>query len=173
MIRSIVHISDMTYSDFSQISMNPKQYSSNLTLYENQMTLGQLAENYPSIAWKEWLTALFPSTIIITENEPIVVPVPSYIAKLENLLATTPKRVVANYMFWGAVYETYYVRDKLVQTTISTRWRKCVNDVNYKLGLSIASLFAKKHLSKKAKTTVNEMFDNIKAEFIKMFRAVN
>ena len=164
----------MTDSDFLQISMSPEQRLSNWTLSKNQMTLGQLAENYPSIAWKEWLTALFPPTTIFTENEPIIVPVPSYIAKLENLIATTPKRDVANYMFRRAVYDSvHYLDEKIDQRSDIPRWKQCVNIVYDRLGRSTVSLFVKKHLSAKAKTTTDEISASIKAEFMKMLRSVN
>ena len=168
---------------------------------DTQTTLGKLSKNYPSIAWKEWLTAIFPSTTVFTDNEPIILSEPSYITDLQNLIATTPKRVVANYMFWRAVYESAeYLDEKMRRMTknvvpvykkcvnsaeyvdeemhcitknIVPLWEKCVNIVSDNFVLSTASLFIKKHFNENAKTFVSEISANIKAEFVKMFHAVN
>ena len=143
---------------------------------DDPTTLGNLTKNYPSIAWKEWLTALFPSTTVFTDNEPIILSDASYITDLQNLMATTPKKVVANYIFWRAVYESaWYLDERMHRMIIKVLpiWEQCVDTVSDNFGLSTTSLVVKEHFNEKAKTTASEISANIKAEFVKMFHAVN
>ena len=150
------------------------------------MTLGKLVKEFPSIAWKEWFTAVLPSTIILTENEPVIVAVPSYIIELEKLIAITPKRTLANYMYWRAVQKSvFYLNDQMrkrqfeFSTTLlgdserKFRWKECVFEVTNGLSISAAALYVKNYFNEKAKTNAATMIENIKAEFKKTIQAVN
>ena len=152
----------------------------------NQTTLGQLAGKFPSIAWKEWFTAVLPSTTILTENEPVNVFDPSYIIELQKLIATTPKRAVANYMYWRAVQDSVtYLNEQARKRRLDflativgrsepkARWKECVSRVTKSLSISAAALYVKNYFNEEAKTNVVMMTENIKTEFKKMIQAVN
>ena len=145
-----------------------------------------MVKKFPSIAWKEWFTAVLPSTIILTENEPVIVAVPSYIIELEKLIATTPKRTLANYIYWRAVQNSVFYLNKQMRkrsfdfsaTIIGVserkpRWKECVSEVTNSLSISAASLYVKNYFNEKAKTNAVVMTKNIKTAFKKMLEAVN
>ena len=153
----------------------------------NLRTLGELEKSYRSIAWQEWFTALLPSTIILTENEPVIVVAPSYIPNLEKLIARTPKRVVANYMFWRAVQSlVFYLNDDvwirtLYYSGISSRdlrtprikLNACASETTDSLPLAATALYVKNYFTEETKRKVIIMTENIKAEFKNMLQTVN
>ena len=149
-------------------------------------TLGKLEKDYSKIAWTKWFTAVFPSTIIFTEHEPVVLGAPSYIERLQKLLAATPKRTVANYMYWRAVADSIdYLNEKsrnqlflweskkLGHSEKIPRWKECVISVTKSLPLSAGALYVKNYFNEKAKTAAVKMTENIKTAFRKNLKKVN
>ena len=64
-------------------------------------------EKYPSIPWVEYFNRILSSNVsFVTDDEIVVVDVPSYITDLERLLEKTPKRVQANYVMWRVAAST-------------------------------------------------------------------
>jgi membrane metallo-endopeptidase-like protein 1 len=87
------------------------------------MTVRQLDKNFPTIPWLEYFNNLLAPGIGITEDEQVIVNVPSFISDLERLLQQTPKRVQANYiMFRAAASSVSYLTDDIrkVQLAYST-----------------------------------------------------
>ena len=150
----------------------------------NAITLKVLANRYSSIAWEEWFAALLPSTTVLTENEPVMLIVPSYITKLEKLLAATPKRTVANYMFWRLVDSSVlYLNEKmrkrsffwssvLGQTKRQARWKECVTKVTTSLPISTGALYVKSYFNEEAKRNAVEVTVNVMNEFKKLVKEV-
>lgn len=66
------------------------------------MTVRELTQKFPSIPWLEYFNTILAPTTTVTEDEPVIVNVPTFISGLEKLLEQTPKRVQANYVMWRA-----------------------------------------------------------------------
>lgn len=75
------------------------------------MTLLELKEMAPTISWDRYFGAVLMKPI--HDDELITVLAPSFIKDVEDFLKTVDKRVLANYMVWRAVFETY----RLLSTT--------------------------------------------------------
>lgn len=127
------------------------------TLLYNPITVRELSKTYPSIPWKEYFNTLLAPNIQVDEEEVVIVSVPNYIASLEKLLATTPKRVQANYVMWRAAassvsYLTDEIRKRQLQystalsgkTEREPRWKECIDtvsqDISFSLRLSLREI---------------------------------
>lgn len=63
----------------------------NVTNFYNVMTIRQMQKQFPSIHWLEYINNLIAPHYQVTTNERILVLVPDYIKKLEDLLQNTSK----------------------------------------------------------------------------------
>lgn len=86
------------------------------------------------------MNALLPTGLKVEDDEVINLTVPSFFAELGKLLAKTPSRVIANYMFWrihafsvGFLTEDFRKRQLQYATALSgrqeqeARWKECVD----------------------------------------------
>lgn len=76
---------------FLQISL-PSEKRRNATALYNPMTISELQRKFPSIPWVEYINTLLAPDTVVTNEEIVVVSVPSYITKFESIIAKTPKR---------------------------------------------------------------------------------
>ena len=56
------------------------------------MTVEELQRKYQSIPWLEYFNTLLPEKVRLSNDEVIIVSVPSYLEKFEKFIATTDKR---------------------------------------------------------------------------------
>lgn len=86
------------------------------------------------------MNALLPEGLKVAEDEMINLSVPSFFEDLGKLLSKTPKRIIANYMFWrihsfsvGFLSEEFRKRQLQYATALSgrqeqeARWKECVD----------------------------------------------
>ena len=67
------------------------------------MSIRQLSQLDPNTPWLEYINRMLSEDIVqVEDTETIIVRVPSYIEKLNDLLAVTPAHVQANYLMWRA-----------------------------------------------------------------------
>ena len=63
------------------------------------MSIRQLSQLDPNTPWLEYINRVLSEDIVqVEDTETIIVTVPSYIEKLNDLLAVTPAHVQANYL---------------------------------------------------------------------------
>ncbi|KAJ8929212.1 hypothetical protein NQ314_018091 [Rhamnusium bicolor] len=154
--------------------------------------------NFPSIPWIEYMNTLLAPDTQVTNDEIVVVSVPSYIKNFEALISRTPKRIQANYVMWRAAASSVsYLTEKLRKrqldyTTIVTgrtereaRWKECIDIsagsyysktwVGQILPLSIASgaLYVRKYFNEEARQNAKEMVADIRAEFQDILKSVD
>lgn len=168
-----------------QISL-PNEKRRNATLLYNPMTVRELSTTYSSIPWKEYFNTLLAPSVQVDEDELVIISVPSYIASLEKLLATTPKRVQANYVMWRAAassvsYLTEDIRKRQLQystalsgkTEREPRWKECIDTVSGSLSLSVGAMYVRKYFKDGAKKNAVEMVVDIREQFTKILKKVN
>lgn len=149
------------------------------------MTVRELSKTYPSIPWKEYFNTLLAPNIQVDEEEVVIVSVPNYIASLEKLLATTPKKVQANYVMWRAAassvsYLTDEIRKRQLQystalsgkTEREPRWKECIDTVSGSLAISVGAMYVRKYFKQDAKNNAVEMVADIRKEFTKILKKV-
>ncbi|KQS38417.1 neprilysin-2 isoform X1 [Drosophila erecta] len=175
----------------------PNEKRRNSSELYNLRTTAQLQAAYPYVQWVDYMNALLPEGLNLVEDEMINLSVPSFFADLGKLLAKTPKRVIANYMFWrihgfsvGFLSEEFRKRQLQYATALSgrqeqeARWKECVDiatssmdeicdeDFN-SLGISVGSLYVGKHFHKDSKANALEMVNEIREVFNDILDEVN
>lgn len=163
----------------------PIEERRNATRLYNPMTLLELSKMYPSIRWKEYLRGLLPLSIILEENELVLVTEPSYIANFEKLISQTPKRIQANYVMWRAAktiarYVNDYIRDKRGKDSNvfagsrkrMPRAEECVPIVAESLPNIIGAMYVRKYFDRRSKRNVAEMVTDMKKKFIEILNNV-
>lgn len=78
----------------------PNEELRNYSAMYNPLTLREVQDKYPYIQWVDYVNALLPSQLSVTEDEIVVILTPSYFERLEKLLKDTAPRVVTNYLMW-------------------------------------------------------------------------
>ncbi|XP_071515798.1 neprilysin-2 isoform X3 [Panulirus ornatus] len=164
----------------------PKEERRNATKLYNKMTIGELHELVPEIPWLDYINRLLSPFFTVTNEEPVVVNVPSYVKNLGKLLAETPKRVIANYMLWrvtaaSVAYLTEEARDiqleyskKLVgKGTREPRWKECMGSVSGSLAHAVGSMYARVFFKEDAKAAADEMVQYIRNEFHKILEKID
>lgn len=129
---------------FRQISL-PREERRNASLLYNPYTIKQLQESYPYINWLDYINAMLPTGLNVNENEIVTNSVPTYFKQLENILNTTSKRTIANYLLWRAVLTTSgTLTSQLRQRKLEfykvvyglqgeeQRWKECIQFTSYK-----------------------------------------
>ncbi|XP_053978584.1 neprilysin-2 isoform X1 [Hylaeus volcanicus] len=171
--------------ELANISL-PNEKRRNATLLYNPMTVRELSKTYPSIPWKEYFNTILAPSVQVDDDEVVIISVPSYISSLEKLLATTPKRVQANYVMWRAAassvsYLTEGIRKRQLQystalsgkTEREPRWKECIDTVSGSLSISVGALYVRKYFKEDAKKNAVEMVADIREEFTKILKTVD
>ena len=63
-------------------------------------TINELQQKYPFINWLKFVRTRVPEQIAIDDTEEVLYLGVDYLAKFGELIESTPKRTVANYLFW-------------------------------------------------------------------------
>lgn len=84
-----------------------REEARNMTALYNPYTIKQLQISYPYINWLDFINEQLPNgTEKVTENETIINSSPAFFERLENILNSTSKRTIANYVMWRFVSST-------------------------------------------------------------------
>ncbi|TNN01264.1 hypothetical protein fugu_010646 [Takifugu bimaculatus] len=142
------------------------------TMY-NRITLRQLQRMAPSLHWKRLLDQIFHDTF--SEDEEIVVLATDYIQKVSDIIKTTSKRVLHNYMLWRIVAALSEHLSTAFRSTIHEFSREidgteqqldlgrlCLTQANKHFGMALGALFVQQHFSSQSKAKVQELVEDIK-----------
>ncbi|KAL5273947.1 Nep2 family protein [Megaselia abdita] len=177
----------------ANISLPSEKRRNNTALY-NPYSVKELQGNYSYINWLDYINALLPKELSITENEIVIVSVPSFFEQLGPILEKTPKRTVANYMMWRIHgFSSFFLNEELrkrqleYSTVLSgreeqeARWKECVDitsgsaDSEFDLGLpiSVGALYVRKHFNEDAKSIALDMVNGIKNVFENILKEIS
>ncbi|EDW13650.2 neprilysin-2 isoform X3 [Drosophila mojavensis] len=164
----------------------PNEKRRNSSELFNPRTTQQLQATYPYVQWVDYMNALLPDGLSVQDDEIINLTVPSFFEELGKLLAKTPNRVIANYMMWrihafsiGFLSEEFRKRQLQYITALSgrqeqeARWKECVDIASGSLGISVGSLYVRKHFNQDSKANALEMVNDIRMVFSDILDEVN
>ncbi|XP_072557596.1 endothelin-converting enzyme-like 1 [Paramormyrops kingsleyae] len=159
-------LANITMSEFDE------QRKDISTMY-NRLTLRQLQKIAPSIYWKRLLDRIFHENF--SEDEEIVVLATEYMQKVSEIIKTTSKRVLHNYMLWRVVValsehlsvafrDTIHEFSREIDGTERQldRGRLCLTQANKHFGMALGALFVQEHFSSHSKAKVQELVEDIK-----------
>ncbi|OQR76159.1 endothelin-converting enzyme 1-like [Tropilaelaps mercedesae] len=157
--------------------MEPSEKRRNFTAINHRMTLDQLDTLVPHLRIRKLASTVFQREF--KPDERLVVYAPNYLKKLNELIKTTPKKTVANYMGWRVVFTLMNFMDKrfvalrqryanvLAGTSHPIpRWRLCVTLVNLNLGMVTGAMFVKNYYTPFMKSSAELMIRDIRAAFL-------
>ncbi|KAM7399757.1 hypothetical protein PAMP_019003 [Pampus punctatissimus] len=143
-----------------------------LTLPERSLYLGQ-DEDSVKLHWKRLLDRIFHDNF--SEDEEIVVLATDYIQKVSDIIKTTSKRVLHNYMLWRIVAALSEHLSTAFRSTIHEFSREidgteqqlelgrlCLTQANKHFGMALGALFVQQHFSSQSKAKVQELVEDIK-----------
>ncbi|MGH0151806.1 UNVERIFIED_CONTAM: hypothetical protein FKN15_040133 [Acipenser sinensis] len=139
----------------------------------NRITLRQLQRIAPSLHWKRLLDRIFHDNL--SEDEEIVVFATDYMQKVSDIIKTTPKRVLHNYMLWRIVAALSEHLSTPFRNTIHEfsheiegteqqleLGRMCLNQANKHFGMALGALFVEEYFSSASKAKVQQLVEHIK-----------
>ncbi|XP_021947553.1 neprilysin-2 isoform X2 [Folsomia candida] len=163
----------------------PREERRNVTKLYNPMTISELQEKFPSIPWLEYINRLLPEKVQIASDETIIVTVPEYITKFQQLISQTDKRVQANYVMWRAAassvsYMSESVRKlQLDYTNTLTgkgerepRWRECTSVATASLANAVGALYVRRYFKDEARASAMEMVTDIRKSFLDILKEI-
>ncbi|KAF4104499.1 endothelin-converting enzyme-like 1 [Onychostoma macrolepis] len=139
----------------------------------NRITLKQLQKMAPSFHWKRLLDRIFNDNF--SEEEEIVVLATDYMQTVSDIIKTTSKRVLHNYMLWRIVAALSEHLSTAFRSTIHEFSREidgaelqldlerlCLNQANKHFGMALGALFVQQHFSSSSRAKVQELVEDIK-----------
>ncbi|XP_053278831.1 endothelin-converting enzyme-like 1 [Pleuronectes platessa] len=142
------------------------------TMY-NRITLRELQRIAPSLHWKRLLEKIFLENL--SEDEEIVVLATDYLQKVSDIIKTTSKRVLHNYMLWRIVVALSEHLSTAFRSIIHEFSREidgteqqlelgrlCLTQANKHFGMALGALFVHQHFSSHSKAKVQELVEDIK-----------
>jgi len=176
----------------------PREERRNKTALYNPMTLTEANQLYPDIPLVNYLNNILGSNDVVHDEAEIVnVKVPKYITDFKEYISKVPKRVQANYIIWRNIKSSMiYLNEKALEIQLeynkvitgkaqkAPRWEKCVKSTaglgepnlyfqEGSLTNAVGAMYAKKHFDLGAKDIVDEIVENVRAEFKKMLDELN
>ncbi|KAK3531626.1 hypothetical protein QTP70_025811, partial [Hemibagrus guttatus] len=128
----------------------------------NRITLKQLQRMAPGLHWKRLLDRIFHDNF--SEEEEIVVLATDYMQKVSDIIKTTSKRVLHNYMLWRIVAALSEHLSTGFRSTIHEFSREidgterqqelnrlCLSQANKHFGMALGALFVQTHFSSQSK----------------------
>ncbi|XP_016112284.1 endothelin-converting enzyme-like 1 [Sinocyclocheilus grahami] len=132
----------------------------------NRITLKQLQKMAPSFHWKRLLDRIFNDNF--SEEEEIVVLATDYMQTVSDIIKTTSKRVLHNYMSWRIVAALSEHLSTAFRSTIHEFSREidggerqldlerlCLNQASKHFGMALGALFVQQHFSSSSRAKVS------------------
>merc|ERR1719150_456641 len=152
----------------------------------NPMMIRDLEEYAPMVPWLEYINKILtPEILVVKDTERVILDEPGYLRNLTEILKRTPKRTIANYMFFRAASSSLgfftkaarkvqedYSKELTGTTSTTPRWKQCVGTASGIFSSVIGHLYVKKHFKEEAKRAMDEMVRDIRAEMDVILKSI-
>uniref|UniRef100_A0A4W5PWJ9 Endothelin-converting enzyme 1 n=1 Tax=Hucho hucho TaxID=62062 RepID=A0A4W5PWJ9_9TELE len=156
----------------------PQEERRDEELIYHKIQAKDLATLAPAVDWMPYLTDVF-APVLLNDSEPVVVYAKDYLQKVSDLIASTNKSVLNNYMIMKVVRKMVSILDKKFQDaeqrffeviygtkkSCTPRWKLCVSDADSALGFALGALFVKATFAEDSKAIAEDMVSEIKWAF--------
>ncbi|XP_076039212.1 endothelin-converting enzyme 2-like [Oratosquilla oratoria] len=148
-----------------------------------RMTVAQLEALVPEIKWTRMLTYTLDQYDLDLDVGSLIVTVhcTAYMPDLVQLLATTPKRVIVNYLVWRFVYRympyisNYFqqlwqqfhteVPDPFEEHRYLSRWKECAEVVNEGFGAVLARMYVEQYYDQRISAKIDNIVEQVRLAF--------
>uniref|UniRef100_A0A4W5L618 Endothelin-converting enzyme 1 n=1 Tax=Hucho hucho TaxID=62062 RepID=A0A4W5L618_9TELE len=156
----------------------PQEERRDEELIYHKIQAKDLATLAPAVDWMPYLTDLF-APVPLNDSEPVVVYAKDYLQKVSDLIASTNKSVLNNYMIMKVLRKMVSILDQKFQDaeqrffevmygtkkSCTPRWKLCVSDTDSALGFALGALFVKATFDEDSKAIAEDMVSEIKWAF--------
>ncbi|XP_072887825.1 endothelin-converting enzyme 1-like isoform X3 [Hemitrygon akajei] len=164
-------------TELASITVSQEDRTDEEQIY-NKMTIRSLQALAPAVDWLSLLSAIvYP--IELNDSEPVVTYAKEYLKKVSDLINSTDKSILNNYMIWTLITKAASFLDHRFQdaaeeflmvmtgtkTVCNTRWKDCITVSDEVLGFSLGALFIKEMFAKDSRRIAEEMISEIKTAF--------
>ncbi|EFA03192.1 neprilysin-2 [Tribolium castaneum] len=185
--RAYRHMLDVINLDIAITRITvPSEKRRNSSLEDNRYSIKDLEKEFPYVPWLQYINTMLDPVKIMTYDDNITVTLPQYFKELKNIITSTPKQTMANYIFWKGIKGLiqYLSNDlralqldffKVVsgRTEREPRWKECVQKVKSRLHVASSALYVRHFFKEEAKKTMVEIINNIQAQFMDNLRKVD
>ncbi|MGH0120139.1 UNVERIFIED_CONTAM: hypothetical protein FKN15_065300 [Acipenser sinensis] len=156
----------------------PQEQRRDEELIYHKVTARKLQALAPAIDWMPFLSAVF-APVQLNDSEQVVIYAPEYLQRVSDLINSTDKSVLNNYMILNVVRKTASsldhrfqdAQDKFLEVmygikkSCTPRWKLCVSDTDSALGFALGAMFVKATFAEDSKKIAEEMITQIKTAF--------
>jgi len=157
----------------------PREQRRNASKLYNPMKLSEMSGIADIVDWTTYVNNVLTEDLLqVDSNERVVVSTPGYLKNFTTILASEPKRNIANYMLWRAARASIgflnkdareiieeYSRNVTGKKATTPRWKSCVGSASGSFSAAVGKMYVLKHFKENAKASVLEMVNDIKEEF--------
>ncbi|XP_039611646.1 endothelin-converting enzyme 1 isoform X3 [Polypterus senegalus] len=147
-------------------------------LIYHRMQAKELQTLAPAVEWMPLLSVMF-APIELNDSELVVVYAKEYLQKVSDLINSTDKSILNNYMILTVVRKTASSLDQRFQDaeerflevmygtkkSCTPRWKLCVSDTDSALGFALGAMFVKATFAEDSKKIAEDMISEIKTAF--------
>ncbi|XP_014221470.1 neprilysin-2-like [Trichogramma pretiosum] len=146
----------------------------NETETESYISIKDLSNKYSAIPWLKVINDTL-SEIVIDETEIISVVNADFLPKLEDLLKTTPQRVIANYLGWQIVRSILPFSPRDFRNSVQEFQAKidgakksidfpsqCLNEIMQLFPIAIGSMYIRRNFNKQMISNVSDMIEHLR-----------
>ncbi|XP_070498436.1 neprilysin-2-like [Chironomus tepperi] len=154
--------------------------------FYNPITIKELNVKHPYLDWLAYFNNLLPQDAQVTDDEVILIYVPSFFDQFGTVIEKTPKRTIANYLAWrmtqySVKFMTTALRKRQLKFTSSIsgqeeeepRWKECIDTTTSSLKVALSSMYVRKYFDPVSKKNALDMVDAIKKEFEEILKKVS
>ncbi|KAM9443761.1 endothelin-converting enzyme 1 [Clarias gariepinus] len=156
----------------------PQEERRDEELIYHKIQAKDLAGLAPAVDWMPFLKAMF-APVALNDSEPVVIFATEYLQKVSQLISTTNKSTLNNYMIMKVVRKMVSILDQKFQDaeqrflevmygakkSCTPRWKLCVSDTDSALGFALGALFVKTTFAEDSKDFAENMVSEIKWAF--------
>uniref|UniRef100_A0A673ZY23 Endothelin-converting enzyme 1 n=1 Tax=Salmo trutta TaxID=8032 RepID=A0A673ZY23_SALTR len=156
----------------------PQEERRDEELIYHKIQAKDLATLAPAVDWMPYLTDVF-APVPLNDSEPVVVYAKDYLQKVSDLIASTNKSILNNYMIMKVLRKMVSILDQKFQDaeqrffevmygtkkSCIPRWKLCVSDTDSALGFALGALFVKATFDEDSKAIAEDMVSEIKWAF--------
>ncbi|XP_072019295.1 neprilysin-1-like [Amphiura filiformis] len=160
----------------------PEMLRMNTTLLYNRMSISHLQTTVTQFDWLRYFNLIMKSIDNpIGEEEEILSFSPVYVTAMGDLLAKTPKRILANFFMWRVVDNTVSQLDNKLRTIRQEfykvmsgegvqppRWKQCIDKTEMYLGQALGAMFIDEYFDEQSKSMAKEMIGDIRQALIEV-----
>ncbi|CAO1400673.1 unnamed protein product [Diamesa hyperborea] len=146
----------------------------NQTKSYHYIRINELQRKYPYMKWLSFVKARVPKSIEIDDNEEVLYLGTDFLEKFGQLIEVTPKRTIANYLFWriADLSVNYLSRNiRLIKLKFSEilsgtksldqGWKKCITESVYSYKHAIGSMYIQRNLKENDQIGATQLVKSI------------